>query len=71
MEPEADYIKGMTDRFNQLSQDEVESLLSLYGTPELITISQVLGPEVSEALGSAMNAAARVVKTPEPDFLQG
>jgi len=61
MEPEMDYIKGMTDRFNQLTQDEVSSLLSLYGTPELIVISQVLGPEVSQALGSSMNEAALAV----------
>lgn len=69
MEPEMDYIKGMTDRFNQLTQDEVSSLLSLYGTPELVVISQVLGPEVSQALGSSMNEAALTIENgdnPEP-----
>ena len=62
MESDNTYIQESLERFNQLTPDEVDSLMSLYGTPELVTISKVLGPEVSKALGVAMNAIAQQKK---------
>ena len=62
MEPDNSYIQEALERFNQLTPDEVDSLMSLYGTPELVAISKVLGPEVSKALGVAMNALAQQKK---------
>ena len=62
MEPDNSYIQESLERFNQLTPDEVDSLMSLYGTPELVAISKVLGPEVSKALGVAMNALAQQKK---------
>ena len=62
MEPDNSYIQEALERFNQLTPDEVDSLMSLYGTPELVTISKVLGPEVSKALGVAMNTIAQQKK---------
>ena len=62
MEPDNTYIQEALERFNQLTPDEVDSLMSLYGTPELVAISKVLGPEVSKALGVAMNALAQQKK---------
>ena len=62
MEADNTYIAESLERFNQLSPDEVDALMSLYGKPELIVISKVLGPEVSKALGVAMNAIAQEKK---------
>lgn len=70
-----DYVSEVSSRFNQLSESKMRELLTLYGTPQLVTISQVLGPEISTALGSAMNSAAQSLQNQaapaEPDFLQG
>lgn len=66
MEPDNTYIQGALKRFNQLTPDEVDSLMSLYGTPELITISKVLGPEVSKVLGVAMNNLAEPKPAEKP-----
>ena len=58
-----DYVVEVANRFGQLTQEEVESLMGLYGTPQLVTISKVLGPEVSSVLGEAMNAVANAPRT--------
>ena len=46
------YEKGQTP----LNEEETEIIKGLYGTPELITISKVIGPEVTKALSDAMNS---------------
>lgn len=71
MEPDVktaqDYVTEVASRFGQLSREEAEGLLSLYGTPQLMTISKVLGPEVSSVLGEAMNQIARAAVSPSQD----
>lgn len=60
-----DYVSEVSTRFNNLSEPKMKELLTLYGTPQLVTISQVLGPEISSALGSAMNSAAQSLQKQE------
>lgn len=69
MEPDVktaqDYVAEVANRFGQLTREEAEGLLGLYGTPQLVTISKVLGPEVSSVLGEAMNVIANS-QAPQP-----
>lgn len=50
-----EYVAEVANRFGELSGEEAQGLLDLYGTPQLVTISRILGPEVSSVLGEAMN----------------
>ena len=71
MEPDVktaqNYVTEVANRFGQLSREEAEGLLNLYGTPQLVTISKILGPEVSSVLGEAMNQIARAVDSSSQD----
>ena len=66
MEPDVktvqDYVAEVANRFGQLTQEEAQDLMGLYGTPQLVTISKVLGPEVSSVLGEAMNTIANALE---------
>lgn len=59
-----DYVTEVATRFGELSREEAEGLLGLYGTPQLVTISKVLGPEISSVLGEAMNQIANATAAP-------
>lgn len=50
------YVKEVVSRFEALSPEETKGVMDLYGTPQLMTISKILGPEISTVLGQAMNA---------------
>ena len=39
-----------------IDEEETEVIKGLYGTPELITISKVIGPEVTKALADGINS---------------
>jgi len=62
-----DYVTEVANRFGQLNREEAESLLNLYGTPQLMTISKVLGPEVSSVLGEVMDQIARATVSPSQE----
>tara|TARA_R110000782_G_scaffold55584_1_gene116992 strand:- start:19 stop:282 length:264 start_codon:yes stop_codon:yes gene_type:complete len=53
------YKNEVSNRFDVLASEEQSTLLSMYGTPELIVIAKVIGPEIhgvlSEKLNSIMN----------------
>ena len=51
-----EYKASVLDRLINLNEEETEVIKSLYGTPELITISKVIGPEVTKALADGINS---------------
>jgi len=51
-----EYINDEQELLLNLNEEETEIIKGLYGTPELITISKVIGPEVTKALSDAMNS---------------
>jgi len=51
-----EYKASVVDRLINLNEEETEIIKGLYGTPELITISKVIGPEVTKTLSDAMNS---------------
>ena len=51
-----EYKASILDRLINLNEEETEVIKSLYGTPELITISKVIGPEVTKALADGINS---------------
>lgn len=51
-----EYKARVVDRLINLNEKETEIIKNLYGTPELVTISKVIGPEVTKALANAINS---------------
>ena len=51
-----EYRARVVDRLINLNEKETEIIKNLYGTPELVTISKVIGPEVTKALANAINS---------------
>ncbi len=51
-----EYKASVVDRLINLNENEKEIIKDLYGTPELVTISKVIGPEVTKALANAINS---------------
>ena len=51
-----EYRARVVDRLINLNEKETEIIKNLYGTPELVTISKVIGPEVTKALADGINS---------------
>ena len=52
------YKEQISERFDNLEQKQIGTMLSMYGTPELVTLSELLGPEVTNVLASKLNDKA-------------
>jgi len=54
------YKVKVSERFDTLDSEEQSTLLSMYGTPELMVVAKIIGPEVhgilSEKLNTIMNS---------------
>jgi len=51
-----EYKAGVINRLLNLNEEETEIVKGLYGTPELIIISKIIGPEVTKALADGINS---------------
>jgi len=57
------YKKDVAIRLGELSVEEARGLATLHGSSELITISKIIGPEVSEALAEGINEIVSMVNS--------
>ena len=55
------YKVEIAERLGQLEVEEAKGLVELYGTPGLITIGKIIGPEVSQVLAEGLNEMAQAV----------
>jgi hypothetical protein len=53
------YKVEVSNRLNNLDAEEVKVLANMYGSPELIMIGKIIGPEVSQALAEGVNEISR------------
>tara|TARA_R110001632_G_C11255814_1_gene409347 strand:+ start:722 stop:994 length:273 start_codon:yes stop_codon:yes gene_type:complete len=57
------YKKDVAIRLGELNVEEARGLATLHGSSELITISKIIGPEVSEALAEGINEIVSMVNS--------
>jgi len=50
------YKNAVSDRFDVLASEEQSTLLNMYGTPELIVIAKIIGPEIHGVLSKKLNS---------------
>jgi len=64
------YKNDVLMRLANLEEEETNQIKNLYGSPALITIGKIIGPEVSEALATGINSIADPRKAIQPQAVK-